>query len=205
MRKVLVLLLKDLYYNQNMYIGVLAAVTLLIIASILGLDGSNAGSTMNYLVYTCCASIVITPYSYNLEDDLSTRKFLLSLPITLKQIIIAKFLLTITASGLISSIGLFLFECFGEGVLYRCALIPISLSLAMTSGFIFLFYNWDANIARVFSVVPIVIFAIFAKELEDNREFSGESLSINSLVFLLVGIFVIALVSGIITIKLAHK
>ncbi len=77
--------------------------------------------------------------------------------------------------------------------------------MVMTSGFVFLFYNWDVNIARVFSVVPIILFALLAKQLESNREFNGEALTINSLVFLMAGTFAIASICSIITIKLIDK
>ena len=181
--------------------GIYLLVSLLILAAALGIDGSGATDTLNYLVYTCCASIIIVPFSYNIEDDFSTRKFIAALPISMSEILMAKMLLGIIASAVLSSIGLLIFLALGKGVLFRCVLIPVMLSIIMASFFMLAFYKWDMNMARLVAVTPIVLFAFSAKMLE-KLNIAGDLFNMKMLLIVFVIVLVVAILLQRITLKL---
>lgn len=194
MKKILVLIKKDISFNLLIYLGIYLVTSLLILAAALGFDGSEATDTLNYLVYTCCVSIIIVPFSYNIEDDFSTRKFISTLPVSMHQILMAKLLLGAMFSALFSGTAWMIFAVLGKAILFRCVLIPVMLSIAMASFFMLAFYKWDMNIARIVAVAPIVFFATAAKTL-DKLNIVGDLFSIK----LLLIAFIIVILASILT------
>lgn len=120
---------KDISFNLKIYLGIFLVTLLLITAAVLGIDGSEATDTLNYLVYTCCASIIFVPFSYNIEDDFSTRKFISALPISMNQILTAKLLLSAIIASILSSSAVLIFYIFGKAILFRCVLIPVNIGV----------------------------------------------------------------------------
>lgn len=204
MSRISALIKKDLYFNQVAYLVIFAATILLMAGAIGEVDGSEATGTLNYLVYTCGVSIILVPFSYNLDDASSTRRFLAVLPVTFDQIITSKYLLSVIMSTFLAGVGFVLFNSLGVAVLYRCMLIPIVLSLFMTSVFIFAFYNWDANIARLLLITPIVLFALMAKTLEQNDNINGDLFDLKILMILVGVVFIFAITTKKITVKIVN-
>jgi len=205
LKKTLVLIEKDLYYNLKMYACIYIAVILLMFLCVLGFDGSEATSVLNYLVYTCFPSMVVVPYSFHKDDDLSTRNFIRTLPVTSDEILTAKCLLSLITSSIIACTGLGIFNCFGETVLCRCGLIPIMISMIFTSIFILVYYKMDLHAASFTCIIPIVLFALASKNLEENWEVSGDTLELRLLLILLGIVFLFAALMKKMTIKLMDR
>ena len=203
MKKIVILMKKDISFNIKIYLGIFLATLLLIIAAVLGIDGSEATDTLNYLVYTCCASIIFVPFSYNIEDEFSTRKFISTLPISMNQILTAKMLLGAIVASILSSSALLVFHIFGKTILFRCALIPVMLSIVMASFFVTAFYKWDINIARFVAIAPIILFAFSAKMVE-QMNVVGEAFSLSVLLIIFVIVVAIATLMKKITLKIVE-
>lgn len=203
MKKIVILMKKDISFNIKIYLGIFLATLLLIIAAVLGIDGSEATDTLNYLVYTCCASIIFVPFSYNIEDEFSTRKFISTLPISMNQILTAKLLLGAIVASILSSSALLVFHIFGKTILFRCALIPVMLSIVMASFFVTAFYKWDINIARFVAIAPIILFAFSAKMVE-QMNVVGEAFSLSVLLIIFVIVVAIATLMKKITLKIVE-
>ena len=201
MNKILVLIKKDISFNLSIYLGIYLVTSLLILAAALGFDGSEATDTLNYLVYTCCASIIIVPFSYNIEDDFSTRKFIYTLPVSMEELLKAKLLLGAIVSLILSGTAWLIFTALAKGVLFRCALIPVMISIIMASFFMLAFYKWDMNIARLVAITPIVLFAFSAKMLE-KLNIAGDLFSMKMLLITFVIVLVVAILLQRITLKL---
>lgn len=140
MNKILVLIKKDLYFNQKMNMGAFIGTIVFMTAAINGLDGDD-GNYFYYLFYTCLPSLIIIPCSYHLDDNLSTRRFISTWPVTFEKILLAKYILGILFSAVISCITLVLFNIFGNTeILYRLASILITTSLIFSNLFIFIAY-----------------------------------------------------------------
>ena len=203
MKKIVILMKKDISFNIKIYLGIFLATLLLIIAAVLGIDGSEATDTLNYLVYTCCASIIFVPFSYNIEDEFSTRKFISTLPISMNQILTAKLLLGAIVASIVSSSALLVFHIFGKTILFRCALIPVMLSIVMASFFVTAFYKWDINIARFVAIAPIILFAFSAKMVE-QMNVVGEAFILSVLLIIFVIVVAIATLMKKITLKIVE-
>lgn len=201
MKKILVLIKKDISFNLPIYLGIYLVTSLLILAAALGFDGSEATDTLNYLVYTCCVSIIIVPFSYNIEDDFSTRRFISILPVSMHQVLMAKLLLGAMLSALFSGTAWMIFSVLGKAILFRCVLIPVMLSIAMASFFMLAFYKWDMNIARLVAVAPIVFFAAAAKTLE-KLNIVGDLFSIKLLLIAFIIVILVSILTERVTLKL---
>lgn len=201
MRKTMILVKKDLYFNQRMYICIYIAVVLLMLFSSLGIEDNDATPTLNYLVYTCLSSMVIVPYSFNKDDDLSTRNFIMTLPITLDEILWAKWLLSLVASVLLSFSGLVIFNYFGDPILYRCTLIPMITGVLFTSVFLPVYYKFDLHVAGFTVMAPVVLFAFLAKNLEKNWRVDGELFEVK----LLLAVTTVTFVLSVFMIKITKK
>ena len=165
----MILVKKDLYFNQRMYICIYIAVVLLMLFSSLGIEDNDATPTLNYLVYTCLSSMVIVPYSFNKDDDLSTRNFIMTLPITLDEILWAKWLLSLVASVLLSFSGLVIFNYFGDPILYRCTLIPMITGVLFTSVFIPVYFKLLLAVTTVTFVLSVFMIKITKKLIERKK------------------------------------
>ncbi|MEG1089644.1 MAG: ABC-2 transporter permease [Clostridia bacterium] len=205
MKRIIVLIKKDLYYNQTMYIFVYIVSILLMLIAIFELDSGKAASTLNYLVYTSIASMVIAPYSFNKDDDLSTRKLISALPVTLDEILTAKCLLCFIASSIIACTALVIFNGLGEVVLYRYALIPIAISMFFTSIFILVYYNWDLHLASFTCMMPIILFAIIANNLEENWNVEENVINLRYFIIIAVATILFTAVMKKITVKFVNK
>lgn len=203
MKKIVTLMKKDISFNLGIYLGIFLVTLLLITAAVLGIDGSEATDTLNYLVYACCASIIFVPFSYNIEDDFSTRKFISALPISMNQILTAKLLLSAIIASILSSSAFLIFYIFGKAILFRCALIPVMLSIVMAAFFIVAFYKWDINIARFVAIAPIILFAFSAKMVE-QMNVVGEAFSLSVLLIIFVIVVGIAALMKKITLRIVE-
>lgn len=201
MKKIVVLIKKDISFNLPIYLGIYLVTSLLILVAALGIDGSEATDTLNYLVYTCCTSIIIVPFSYNIEDDFSTRKFISALPLSMGDILMAKLFLGGMVSTMLSGTAWLIFMVLEKAVLVRCMLIPVMLTIIMASFFMLAFYKWDMNIARLVAVAPIVLFAFSAKTLE-KLNIVGDLFSIKSLLIAFVVVIFVAILLQRATLKL---
>lgn len=203
MGKIFAIVKRDIVFNKKMLGIMLCSLLLLMVLAAAGVDGSDATETLNYLVYTCCASIIVVPFSYNLEDNLETRRFLSTLPICIDEIIIAKHCLNFFISALISIAGILVFGIFGKPVMLRCIIIPIMGSCIMSSSFMFSFYKWDMNIARLVAISPIVLFAVVANRIEEIS-LDGSFIGIENLIVIVFVSGLIAFVLGKLTVRIGN-
>ena len=117
------------------------------------------------------------------------------------ELLMAKLLLAAVVSLLLSGTAWVIFAVLGKGVLLRCALIPVMLSIAMASFFMLAFYKWDMNIARLVAVAPIVLFAFSAKMLE-KLNIVGDLFSMEVLLITFVIVITVAILLQKVTLKL---
>lgn len=205
MNKILVLIKKDLYFNQKMYIGAFIGAIVFMTAAINGLDGDD-GNYFYYLFYTCLPSMLIIPYSYHLDDNLSTRRFISTWPVTFEKILLAKYVLGILFSAAISSIALVLFNIFGDTeVLYRIALIPIAVSLVFSDVFVFIAYRWDIHVASYVCSFPVLIPMYLLLYIERKTGISGNQFTPEVLILFAAAAIIITFIVSRLTVKLVNN
>ncbi len=204
MKKVMALIKKDIDFYKGMYGIILVIMTGLIYISSLDIDKNHATSTLNFLVYTCLVTICIVPYTYNIEDNRSTRQFILELPVSFRYIITAKYIFNIMSSAFFSFWAFGTYILLNQVILYRCLLIPILFSSIMNATFILFFYKLDLNFARLFLISPIVLFAIWAKRIE-NINITGSVFGNEFILSASIITVVFSIILGEITIRLNKK
>lgn len=186
MRRILVLVKKDLYFNRTVLSVFFAGAVFLMVVAIFGLDGNDGGSYY-FLFYTCLLAILPVPYSYHLEDNLSTRKFMKSWPVTVEEILTAKYLMGIGFAIVVSGLGLLLFNALGtEYVPLRLGLIPIVACVFFSDIYILIVYRWDPHIASITCSFPLLIPLYILLHIERTTGIHGDEISTGVLLALLV-------------------
>lgn len=182
LHKILVLVKKDLYFNRTVFACFLGGIVFLMVLAIYGMDGDE-GSNYYFLFYTCLLSILPVPYSYQLEDNISTRRFMKTWPVTIEEIFTAKYIMCIGFSVVVSGVGLVLFNCLGtEPVSVRLGLVPILISILFADIYMFIVYKWDPHIASISCSFPLLIPLYLLLSVERKIGISGAIFPIKVLI-----------------------
>ncbi len=162
MKKIMTLVKKDIILYYRMYL-----LLIFIAMTLIGIDDNNATDNINYVVIITAANMIFIPYIYNKEDDQATRKFICSLPVSFSSIVNAKYFLNIVSTLNITFIALIVCTFLQKTIDIEFVFIPILIPLFLNSLFLFLVYYFDLNIARFAMILPFVIFAMTAKQVEN--------------------------------------